>query len=197
MGEVNADLVKRLAELVDGDQWVMADLLVEAFPPDEWGDAKTSVNTGIRSALDEYEHVLYAEHGVDLKASTMRSYRATALAWPGEIRISAASFHAHRAITGEDRQERMERYLKRNGGKALSYRMIRRYRGEEKPAKAPLPWEQQVRRRIESAARKALLEGIVTDRLDWWNTPAVTDMQRTVVINALHALANEMAGGQA
>jgi hypothetical protein len=50
-----------------------------------------------------------------------------------------------------------------------------------------------VRRRIESAAKAALLEGIKTDRADWWNADAITAERRKVIIDTLRKLANEMA----
>lgn len=104
---VKPAVVKQLAELVDGDSWVIADLLAEEFPPDEWGEAEHGTKTGLYEALREYEIALAQEHGVEMKASTLRISRATALAWPDELRRSSASFQVHKMLRGEDRFKRI------------------------------------------------------------------------------------------
>jgi len=192
---VNVDTLKRLAALVDGDIWQVADLLVEEFPAEEYGGlGNEHARTGLYEKLEDYEHALVTEYGIELKSSTMRRYRTTAIAWPDGVRTPSAPFAVCNRFHGADRFKRIESYLKRNKGRPLTVRAVRRYTAEDGPTRALPPWESQVRRRIESAAKAALLEGIKTDRPDWWNADAIDDGRRKVVIDALRKLANEMAG---
>jgi hypothetical protein len=190
--DVDPEVVKRLAELVDGDAWSIADYLVEQFPIDEYGDAEHGTNTGLRLALDRYQGALYEQYGVELRSSTMRGYRATALRWPEAERSASASFGAHDRLRGPDRFDRMRRYLRANGGHALSARTVRRMRADESPGKPPLVFEERMRLAIERAVRRVLLEGIVTDRDDWWNVRGVSADMRTTAVQKLRALAGQI-----
>lgn len=184
---VKPDLVKQLAELVDGDQWVIADLLAEEFPPEEWGDASTGTRTGVREALREYEIALAQERGIELSAATMRTLRATAIKWPGETRVSPASFTVYRSLLGEDRFKRMASYQKRNKGKPLSTRVVKRFRSEDNPPPM-VTWDALLRRRLMATVKTALLAGRTTKRKDWWN--AAGDETRAAAVAALRDLAN-------
>lgn len=185
------DLVKRIAELADGDTWQIADLLVEAFPLDEYGNGGKARN-GLHASLAKYEIALRDGYGVELKAVTMRTYRATAIAWPHAIRIACASFGAHQALRGDDRVGRMQAYLKHNGGNALSAKVVRRMNADNKPRRPMTSWEVKVARRFESAARSLLLGAVVTKRDDWWRVDVITDEARNVVAHELRALADRI-----
>lgn len=178
MADVDADLVKRLAELVDGDGWEVADLLADRFPPEEYG-AGGSANTELYAQLEAASDALRREHGVELKVGTMRRYRATALGWPRGARAPRASFAAHDRLRGDDRHERMARYLKRNKGRSLSVRDIARYRVDDNPT-PPVPWEEATRKRLASAVSSALGQH-------------PTGEAREAVAAMLHQLANETA----
>lgn len=193
MTDVNPDLVKRLAELVDGDSWVLADLLVAEFPSDEWGD-RGKENTGLRAALVDYEEALRREHGVELKASTMRHYRATALAWPEVVRTTSASFDAHARLRGSDGHQLMKRYLKRNKGRPLTKRDVMRYRADDK---GPVPMEtpeERFEKRIRSLVRALLLGGIKPSG-DWWRSNAINTNTREFAAGVLRDLANDLLEG--
>lgn len=191
--KVEPGLLKRMADLVDGDAWEMADLLAEKFPEDEYGSPGDHAKTGLHEELVDYEMALIDEYGIDqLKANTMRIYRATALAWPDDARASSVPFVVCQRFRGEKRFEQVERYLRKNKGKPLTLRAAMRYRTAEAGSGHVRTWEEQVARRIERAAKAALLEGIKADREDWWNASQITDSRRQVVIAALRKLAKDM-----
>jgi hypothetical protein len=177
MADVDADLVKRLAELVDGDGWEVADLLAERFPPEEYPEDSSGRNE-LHATLDAASDALRREHGVELKVDTMRTYRATSLAWPRGTRVPRASFAAHRGLRGDDGPDRMARYLKRNKGRPLSQRDIARYRADDNP-KPPVPWEEAARKRLGAAVRSVLGQNPTAEA-------------REVVAAILHELANEV-----
>lgn len=195
MMAVNQELVKRLAELVDGDSWQMADLLVDEFPAGQWGDGGKA-KTGLRQELDQYSDSLRRHHGVILAGSTMREYRMTAIRWPQEDRFSSASFTVHLKLKGPDRQSQMAKYLrkkKREGGQALSAKDVARYRADEKPNKPLKPFPDRVRQRLESTAKSMLIGGgVKVKRDDWWNSSHVNDEQRAQFARELRSLASRM-----
>lgn len=184
---VKPDVVKQLAELVDGDQWVVADLLVAEFPPEEWGGADHGTNTGIYEALREYEVALAQQYGIEAKASTLRNKRATALAWPDAARTASAPYVVHEMLRGQDRQQKMASYLKRSKGKPLTQSAVRRFRAEDNPPPM-VTWDAQLRRRLMATVKTALLGGRTTKRKDWWN--AAGDDTRAAAVAALRDLAN-------
>jgi hypothetical protein len=188
--QVDPDLVKALVALLDGDGWQMADLLVENFPVDEYGETANGRNTELYSALEATEDTLRREYGVELTVATMRRYRATAIAWPAVARATAASFAAHQKLCGDDRFDRMARYLKRNKDRPLSKRDVQRYRADDNPTPVK-PWDIRAKRRIESTVKSLLLGGIVTKREDWWNIPGV-DESRDALIKMLFDLGTRM-----
>lgn len=194
---IDPTIAKRLAAIADGTPWEMADLLAEAFPADEWGEAG-SARTALYSALASYEVVLRDEYGVELKASTMRNNRATALAWPRASREARASFRAHYMLRGSDRHSRMQRYLGHNGGRALSAKDVQRMRADDKPKSAPTPWETKVANRLESTVRSLLVgavippKGVKPEDWHWWRASVVTDESRNTVARALHVLAERI-----
>lgn len=190
---VKADVAKRIAELVDGDAWQIADLLVDEFPVEDYGDNERGMKTGLHAELEQYETLLAAEFAVELKASTMRHYRATAIAWPDGERSTSASFTAHAVLRGPNRAAEMRRYLRQNHGKPLSARAVRRFRSEDRPSKPAPPWEAQVRRSVESLAKRLVLGNVVVDRDDWWNARPATPNRRATVVAALRAVASNIA----
>jgi hypothetical protein len=190
---VDREFLKRLAELLDGDAWQRADLMVEKFPADQFGDAEDKDNTGLYAELELYATELGREYGIEAKASTMRQWRATALKWPDDMRVSSASYEAHKALRGPDRFELMRTYLRKNKGRPLSGRAVTRYRAEDAPAKSLPPWEERVRRRIESTAKSLVLGNVIVKREDWWTAKAASPYRRETVAAALRAVAREIS----
>lgn len=190
--EVDPDVVKRLAELVDGDAWALADYLVEQFPEETFGHPSEEARTGLRAALARYQGVLYNEYGVDLTANTMRIYRATALRWPGDTRVSPASFQSHKLLRGDDRFDRMRRYVRANRGQALSARTVSRMRADEAPGRPARSLDEQMRAGIARAVRRVLLAGIVTKQDDWWRAATVNADMRATAVRELRALAGRI-----
>jgi hypothetical protein len=82
--QVNPEVVKHVAEMVDGGPWQMADYLAETYPPEKYGNSKA--NTKLYEKLRDLELALHNDHGIILKESTMRKQRATAIAWPHSVR---------------------------------------------------------------------------------------------------------------
>lgn len=192
MVEVKPDLVKRLAELIDGDGWQVADLLVEEFPPEVFGDGSSKKNSGLHQALEVYEDALRKQYGVVLRASTMRNYRSTAISWPHATRVACASFRAHGRLRGKEGRELMERYVRRNDGRPLSDRDVARFRADDNP-KPSKPWEQRANQRLRSTVKSLLLGGVTTKRDDWWNAHGVA-ASRDAVVQMLRDLADQMDG---
>lgn len=193
MPDVKPDVLKRLAELVDGDGWEIADLLAEEFPAETFGDNGSSRRTELHAALELYEDALRKQSGVILKATTMRTYRATALAWHVGDRTPRASFDAHRRLRGKDGPQRLSAYLNRNDGRPLSGRDVQRYRADDnpKPVKA---WDQRARKRIASTVKSLLLGGIIPkDQERWWDVDGV-DESRALLSEMLRELANKLDG---
>ena len=190
--KVDMDLAKRIADLVDGDDWALADLLAEEFPAEEWGDPSSKRNSGLYAALHSYAVKIRDTWGVELSEPSMRNHRATALAWPHARRSASASYDAHRAIRSPDRFEKMDRYLAHNGGRGLSAKDVTRMNADNRPRPPLTPWETKVARRFESTARSLMLGAVKTDRPDWWNADVVNDESRATVARALHDLANRI-----
>ena len=188
-------IAKRLAALVDGDQWEVADLLLETYPAEQYGDGANGVRSELFAALSDEEDELRREYGVILSITTMRIQRATAIAWPGDVRTSAASFGAHQMLRGPDRFDRMARYVKRNGGRALSERNVRNYRAEDRPTKPPPPWDVAMSAALEKTARHYLLPGniIIAKGSDWTLAVTIDADARAAVVAALRKLATRIA----
>jgi hypothetical protein len=193
MVEVDHDLVKRLAELVDGDGWEIADLLVEKFSVEQYGDGGKA-NSELYEALDAAEDALRKEHGVELKVSTLRQHRATAIAWPHDARSSSASYVAHQRLRGKDRYDLMQRYLKRNQGRPLSKRDVQRYRADDKGPGLVLTPEERFEKRVRSTVKSALL-GAIKPEGDWWKSSSISTEDREMAVSVLHQLANDLIGG--
>jgi hypothetical protein len=190
------EFVKRLVELADGDSWELADLLVDQFSVEEFGAASHGRKSGLYDELRRFELELTREHGIELKANTMRLYRATAIAWPDDTRVSSASFSVHRVMTGSNRTAEMKLRLRQaeKEGRALSQTLLRRFRADDRPAKIK-PFEEYFRRAIAATVRRMLLGGIVTKREDWWMVPQVNDEARALVVRELRALASKINRG--
>ena len=186
---IDPRVLKRIAELTDGDSWELADFLVEEFSVAEYGTAEDGRKTGLYAALDDAEDGLRQEYGIEAKANWLRDMRGTALAWPAATRTAPASFAVYRLIRGKDRETRMARYQKRNKGRPLTAQTIRRFRSDDNP-KAPVPFDETAEKRITSTLRSLLLGGIITKRDDWWE--AAAPESRTVVAAILRDLANKV-----
>lgn len=193
MVDVDLKLVDRLAELVDAPPWEMADVLVDEFPEKDY-PITTGTRSGLYEALDAYEDALRKERGIILKASTMRNYRATALAWPGALRSAPAPFEAYKRLRGKNGQVLMERYLKRNKGRPLSVKDVARYRSDDKGPSVVLTPEERFEQRLRSTVRSALLGG-VKPAGDWWKSPQITTDVREMAVEVLHRLANDLLAG--
>lgn len=196
MAEVNSALLKRIAELIDGDQWELADLLVDEFPPELYGDAENKgTNTGLYDELEDYSHELILQYGIERKASTLRNVRATGLAWPRALRSARAPFDVHKMLRGPNRLNDMNRYLRKNQDRPLTSRTVARYRAADKGTKPPMPWALTAERRIHSTVKSLLLRGgIITKRKDWWNTDGTSESAR-VLAAILHDLATKLEEG--
>lgn len=180
-------VLERIAQLVDGDSWALADFLVDEFPPDRFGNAEHGTNTGLRAALEDAEDGLRLEYGIEYKATTLSRYRATAIAWPDGTRVPSAPFVVHKMIRGANREQEMARYLKRNKGRPLTERAVQRFRADDRP-KAPVPWDVAARKRIESTVRTIL--AVTAKRDDWWET--ANPKARTQVAAMLTELARDI-----
>lgn len=192
---VDPEVEKHLAELIDGDAWAMADYLAEVFPESEHPDLGKA-NNGLYAALREYELALKRDHGIEIKANTMRAYRKTAQLWPHDTRVSSAPFTVHRYLHGPDRVAEMGKRLrqaKAEGDQALSLRQLQRFRADEKPRQAK-SMREILRRRIATTTKGVLLEGVTTKRDDWWNVKVVTSAQRSMAVEELRRLADLIAG---
>ena len=192
---VDDQWVRKLADLLDGDQWVLADTLLEHYSLDEFpstGDA----NTGLYEAMRQDELALARGFGIIATVNHLRAVRATAIAWPREDRSSRALFAVHFKMRGVDRQAEMKKRLRQaeREGMALSRRILQRLRADESPR--PLrQYDERMRRAIASAVRREMLGGIIAKRDDWWMAEAVTDEARDVAVKALRDLASKIAKG--
>jgi hypothetical protein len=193
-GDINPDVAKHIVELVDGDSWALADYLAETFPVEEFGEPAAGVSNGLRAVLDTYQHTIKRQFGVEVKATTMRTYRATAIAWAKDERSSLASFNVHYRLRGPDHVEQLAKYehMARREGSALSAHMLARYRSDENP-KPPRSYEQRMRSAIANATRREMLGGLLTKREDWWTV--VTELERSVAVRELRALAKRIEDG--
>jgi hypothetical protein len=191
--EINPDVAKHIVELVDGDSWQLADYLAETFPANEWGDPSSARN-GLHAELERYQHAIKRTFGTEIKAATMRTYRATALAWSRDERSSRASFNVHYRLRGPDHVAQLAKYigLAEREGSALSAHMLARYKSDENP-KTPRSYEQRLRSAITNAVRREMLGGVTTKRDDWWNV--VTDIERSTAVRELRRFASEIAKG--
>lgn len=183
--------LKRIAELIDGDEWALADLLADEFPEEQYGGAdRKGGNTGLHAELERYSQALERDYGIDRSSKWLAKMRATSVAWPSGERSPLATFDAHALMRGADRQERMTRYLRANKGRPLSTRRARSLIAEERPQRPLPPWEEQVDRRVNATAKALVLgEGRKSDRADWWHAREATSKRRQVVASALRRMA--------
>jgi hypothetical protein len=197
---VDAGLVKAIAQLVDGDGWALADLLAERFPEDDWGDAGSHGRNGLYVEMRRYENAIAREYGVLITSAVLRQYRATSLAWPDEARASSASFAVHARMRGPARFAEMQKRLRQAAKekRALSVRMLSRYRAEENP-KPARQYDERLRATIAAAVRKEMLAGYgMTTVKEWWRLediiPSMTGdaarQARSIAARELRALAN-------
>jgi hypothetical protein len=190
---VDPDVLKRIAELVDGDTWVLADFLADAFSEERY--PVSDANNGLYDDLAKYERTALVEHGVEVKASTMRKYRATAIAWPRGARAPRASFKVHARMRGDNRFAEMAQRLKQAEAenRALSATMLQRLREDDGPPRHVDTMQEKLRKRVLAAVKGVLLEGIHPEdkrREDWWNLKRVTDPQLDMAVSELRRLAD-------
>jgi hypothetical protein len=81
---------------------------------------------------------------------------------------------------------------KREGRKSLSRRAVMRYRAEDKPGKAAMPWEAVVAHAVDALARRLVLGNVKANRDDWWNATAATAARRRTVAKALRDVAGRL-----
>lgn len=187
--------VRKLADLIDGDQWTFADTLLEHYSLEEFPD-KGDAHTGLYEAMRQDELALARRFGIIATVGHMRATRATAIAWPRGDRSPRASFAVHYKMRGEDRQAEMAKRLRQadREGMALSRRMLQRLRAEENP-KPARQYDERVRRAITAAVRREMLGGISTKADDWWMTSPVTQGSRDAAMRELRALAQKIEDG--
>jgi hypothetical protein len=186
---VDSDFVKELAELIDGDAWIMADRLAERFPPEEWGDG-SKARSGLYHELEEYSEALVKQHGVEVKPSHLRNVRMTAVAWPHADRSARAPFTVHYMLRGEDRFDRMERYLRKSKG-PLTKRRVRSLIAEDQPKKPIIPWEERIETKLVNILTYETLGGKAKiKRPDCWEE--VSEPTREFLRDLLRQLAREI-----
>jgi len=97
---------------------------------------------------------------------------------------------------GPDRVAEMAKRVRQaqaEGDQALSLRQLQRFRSDEKPMQTKTMRE-ILRRRLASTTKRVLLEGVTTDRGDWWNVKAVSAVQRAMAVEELRRLADLLDG---
>ena len=136
------------------------------------------------------------DYGAIITGSTLRIYRATALAWPHDTRVSSAAFGVHLRMRGPDRQAEMSKRLRQAKAekRALSIRMLTRYRADENPLPGR-PYDDRVRRAVTNAVRREMLGGVSTKRPDWWMADVVVQGSRDVAVRELRRLADSIEAG--
>lgn len=152
--DVDVALEKDLAELANGSTWLMADRLVDAFPPDEYGNAEHGTKTDLWKALDALSDALRHDYGIDLKVKTLSNYRATALAWPEGARAPSAPYRVHEmAKARPDRVKLVEKLIRKHGGR-LTERQFRDWKAAQHP-QMPEPWVIRIERRLRAIVNEA------------------------------------------
>jgi hypothetical protein len=150
---IDRDFEKRLAELVDGDVWTLADELAERYPADEY-DGDAAGRNGLHAELLDYSNALREDYGIKLGVQTMRKCRATALAWGRGTRAPCAPYKVHellRSVSG--REQLINKLVKRNGGR-LTVADVQRWREDNHP-KPLVSWEDRFDRQIRRALKQA------------------------------------------
>jgi hypothetical protein len=149
---VDPGFEKELADLVDGSPWHMADRLLEEFPLDEYGNT-VGRKSGLWAELDAYEDALRADYGIELRATTMRTYRSVAIAWTEGARAPSAPFKAHELLRGrENRVAILNKLSQRHG--YVTAQMVRNWVADQKPGRHQT-WEQIMERRLRRIAAEA------------------------------------------
>lgn len=195
MASLGEDELGEFVRAMRGDPWAAGDILVDWFPPGDYpiGKAKNDLH----AALDSRRRDIFKLLGEDVSVATMRQYRATALAWPHEIRISSATFAAHQQLRGRaDRQDVIANYAKRSkreGSIKLNHRQVARFRSEDNPRPSPTKTQaQKVSQSLRRAAKRTVLGGRQTDRDDWWNTSVVTVAEKESLLREIERLAADI-----
>ena len=150
---VDREFEKEIAELVDGDVWVLADRLAERFSAAEYGEGSKN-NSGLYAELLEYSNALREDYGIKLSVSSMRRMRATSLAWSHGTRSPCAPFKVHTMLRAADGHEHLiEKLIKLNGGR-LTVADVQRWREDSNP-KPLVSWDDQFDRKIRRALKQA------------------------------------------
>jgi hypothetical protein len=198
--------VRKLADLIDGDQWTLADTLLDHYSLDEFPENDGDGRNGLHVALRQDENALARRFGIIATVGHLRNVRATAVAWPRASRNARASFSVHKMMRGKDRQQEMVKRLRQadHEGMALSQRMLSRLRAEEKPASEMRAYDERLRQAITNAVRREMLAGYGgVKRKDWWMleeivpsmSAADAEVNRAVAVRELRALASAIAKG--
>jgi hypothetical protein len=155
------DAARRLASVEGAKQmelatWDFADAIVADVPPEK-GDTRVSpsgVKDGSRQACKLLAESL-SRAGFDYSASSLRQYRATALAWPEDTRIhEGAGFTVHRELRGQDDPPAtLARLMKQHGGR-VTQKQVRNWKREQQPQKFQ-SWSDLMRNRIHSVVKQA------------------------------------------
>lgn len=188
--------IRRLVELLDGDQWKLADAILDRYPLADYPPKDDSGRNGLREALQRDADKLRREHGIVAKAGRLQAVRSTAIAWVPSCRQLGTSFEVHRRMRGADRASEMAKRVRQaeREGWPLSSPMLSRFRAEEN-RKPPRPYDERMRRAVARAIRREMLGGIITERLDWWMATTIVEAERDVAVRELRALANAIAAG--
>lgn len=193
--EGDAKSLAEFVRLIRGDAWAAGDYLAERFSVDDYPVG--TANNALYHDLDRFRAEISKTIGEDVATTTMRVYRATAVAWSDDIRISSATFQAHAAMRGRpDRVKVIANYVKRSkreGSIRLNHRQVARYRAEDNPRPSPVKSQtQRISGAIRRAAKRELLGGIVTDRTDFWNAQAISSIERESLLAIVESFAAEI-----
>lgn len=167
MMESNDEVLDRLVKLAgeaianNDDHWEFADALVEEMP-DVGRPTSSHTNDGSYVLLDKLSQRIEIELGVRKKPTTLRHIRATAAAFPSEVRNPDVSFEVHSRLRGKPGKlpiykRRAEADHKRSPGLFISPKLtkerLQAYRNEEKPFE---PWVVQMEKKVRRMVKEAM-----------------------------------------
>jgi hypothetical protein len=182
---------------LNSDPWALGDALAEDIPQPALVSAGSPVNTGLHATLEEARKEMEDAGALTVakKTATLREARATAIAWPPELRRpEIATFQAHKRfrdskMTAEERALKLER-LNRTLRRRVSEDDVRLWRESQKRAAgmpAPLSHAELLERRLRNSLRN-------------WASPQtfgqLTEENRQVAVSTLRQLATEIDRGE-
>lgn len=198
--EIPAADLEAFVRAFRGEPWAAADWLAEHFPEADY--PRTHASNQLHADLERCRRRIAQELGDELNTDTLRTYRATAIAWPDGVRTPSATFGAHEKLRGRrDRVEAMAQYVKRarrEESTHLQRRHVLRYRAEERGPR-PGPTKtlgELLAENVDRACRAKLRSaaGVIVERADWWNTDRLTDADRAILADRFADLANAIRG---